>query len=94
MAQAMTEGLTIPQSRLTPCQPPLHKGAFGCGGINGHIKPPYPPRKAADAARADVGIGPYTSHSIFRPNRRGGYQPPAWPRCRRAFAERMGPSLP
>ena len=27
MAQAMTEGLTIPQSRLTPCQPPLHKGA-------------------------------------------------------------------
>ena len=29
MAQAMTEGLTIPQSRLTPCQPPLHKGAFG-----------------------------------------------------------------
>ena len=164
MAQAMTEGLTIPQSRLTPCQPPLHKGAFGCGGINGHIKPPYPPRKAADAARADVGIGPYTSHSIFRPNRRsgisrppgraagglspsaggqrfrrrgahcasvwprrlrafaeqtrlwrvradvgigpytphsifrpnrrGGYQPPAWSRCRRAFAERRGAAIP
>ena len=76
MAQAMTEGLTIPQSRLTPCQPPLHKGAFGCGGINGHIKPPYPPRKAADAARADVGIGPYTPHSIFRPNRRSGISRP------------------
>ena len=29
-----------------------------------------------------------------RCHRRGGYQPPAWPRCQSAVAERIGPSLP
>ena len=51
-------------------------------------------KMAAIAARADVGIGPYTPHLIFHPNRRGGYQLSAWPRCRSAPAERRGAAIP
>ena len=47
--------------------------------------------KGRFTARADVGIGPYTPHSIFRPNRRGGYQPPAWPRRQSVYVDQTRP---
>ena len=44
---------------------PLRRGGakrrrgWGCDGVTGLSQAPHPPREAADAARADEGIGPY-----------------------------------